>query len=227
MPDPIPQLTLYGDGHLVGVDPATASALVPGLAERPLTEDEAQSLLHDAEAACLLERDATLDLPGVHDVPGISFETDTGSVSHQTFVVGLGFTQMDANVPDDQEGQRAALLKLMDGGLELFRDGANPTRIERLGVSYSQADGPPTQSDRPTVRWPLEAPIASLGQAPSEADPNVRWGVVEGRDVGTLLAVVEGISSGRNPGWQDGEGWYLVELRPMLPDKEDCSALLG
>jgi hypothetical protein len=99
MPDSIPDLTLYGDGRLIGTDAATAGQLVPGLAGRQLTEDEVQALLHNAEAACLLQRDASLDLPGVYDVPGISFEANTGSASHQTFAIGLGWSEMDPNVP--------------------------------------------------------------------------------------------------------------------------------
>ena len=44
MPDSIPDLTLYGDGWLLGIDGATAGQLVPGLAGRQLTEDEVARL---------------------------------------------------------------------------------------------------------------------------------------------------------------------------------------
>jgi len=228
MPDSIPDLTLYGDGWLLGIDGATAGQLVPGLAGRQLTEDEVQALLHDAEAACLLERDAFLDLPDVFDVPGIAFRTNTGSASHQTFAIGLGWSEMDPNVPADQKEQRAALIDFMDGAFKLLDGGAaTPLETERLGVFFSEADARPTQSDWPTVTWPLEEPLATFGQASPEAYPNVYCTVAEGKDVRTLLAVVEGMPSGQNPYWQDGKSWYQLELRPMLPDEKDCAALIA
>jgi len=227
MPDPIPHLTLYGDGRLIGIDAATAAGLVPGLAGRQLTEDEVQTLLHNAEAACVLQRDASLDLPGAFDVPGVTFESNTGSASHLTFAIGLGWSQMDANVPADQKVQRAALIEFMDGALKLLADGAaTPLETDRLGVFFSEVDGPPTQSDWPSVTWPLEEPLATFGQASPEAYPNVHCSVVEGKDVLTLLAVVEGMPSGQNPYWQDGKRWYQLELRPILPDEKDCAALV-
>ena len=228
MPDSIPDLTLYGDRRLIGTDAATAGQLVPGLAGRQLTEDEVQALLHNAEVACLLQRDASLDLPGVYDVPGISFEANTGSASHLTFAIGLGWSEMDANVPADQEVQRAALIDLMDGAFKLLDDdAATPLKTERLGVFFSKADGSPTQSDWPTVTWPLKESLAKFGQASPEAYPDVHCTIAEGKDVQALLAVVEGMPSGQNPYWQDGKSWYQLILRPMLPDETDCVALVA
>jgi hypothetical protein len=116
----------------------------------------------------------------------------------------------------------------MDGAFKLLDGGAAiPIRTERLGVFFSKADGPPTQSDWPTVTWPLEEPLAKFGQASPEAYPEVHCTVAEGKDVQALFAVVEGMPSGQNPYWQDGKSWYQLELRPMLPDETDCVALVA
>jgi len=226
MPDSLPYLTLYGDGRLMGIDETTADRLVPGLAERRLTNMEVRKLLHDAEAACLLERDAVLDLPETYDVPGIAFEVNIGTDSHRTFAIGLGWSVMDPNVPDDQKEQRAALIDFMNDGLALL-EGATPIPKVRLGVFFSKADVPPTPSDSPQVTWPLDQSLADFGQASPEAYPEVHCAVATGRDAKALLAVVEGMPSGQLPYWRDGKSLYQLELRPMLPDERDCAPLVA
>ncbi|MEW6059084.1 MAG: hypothetical protein AB1551_02905 [Actinomycetota bacterium] len=226
MPDPLPVLTLYGDGRMIGIDESTADQLVPGLAERQLTERELNKLLHGAEVACLLEFDSTLELPETYDVPGVAFEVNTGSTTHLTYAVGLGWSEMDPNVPDDQREQRAALIGFMDDALALL-EGATPIPTDRLGVFLSRDDAPPTPSDWPQVGWPLDRPLADFGQASPEAYPEVHCAIATGKDAKALLAVLEGLPPDQAPYWLEGRSWYHVELRPMLPDEGDCAALVA
>jgi hypothetical protein len=226
MPDPLPDLTLYGDRRLIGIDPATADRLVPGLAERRLTNVEVRKLLHDAEAACLLEFDSTLELPETYDVPGIGFEVNAGSTTHLTYAVGLGWSEMDANVPDDQKAQRAALIDFMNEGMALL-DSGTPIPTDRLGVFYTEVDAPPTPSDWPTVLWPPDRPLATFGKASPEGYPEVHCAIATGEDAQALLAVVEDRSWSQLPYWLEGRTWYNLELRPMLPDEKDCVALVA
>jgi hypothetical protein len=226
MPDPVPELTLYGDGSLVGTDPATAGQLVPRLAKHRLTEPELQRLLHDAEAACLFEGDSLLDLPGTYDVPGVAFEAKTGLTSHTTFAIGLGSSEMEKNVPDEQIEQRAALIEFLNHAL-VFLQVAKPLPADRIGVFFTKLDGPPASGDWPVVEWPLGEPLASYGTASSEAYPDVHCAIATGAGARTLLAEVEGMRSDRLPYWRDGDSWYNLQLRPMLPDELDCSALVA
>ena len=226
MPEELPQLTLYGDGHIVAVDGA-ADRLVPALVERRLTEAEMQELLHAAEAACLLEREAFLGIPDAYDVPGVVFLTNTGATSHRTTAVGLGWSELDSAVPAEQGDQRQALLDVHAKALELVRSGAEPASVERLGVFVADAQGPPSDETWPVVGWPLEEPLAMFGEPAGSDAAGARCAVVAGEEARTLLATVAELPSDRQPSWKDAGGWYQVYLRPMLPDEIRCAALAG
>jgi hypothetical protein len=233
MPDDLPDYTIYGDGRLVAVDPNSAG-LVPSLLQRHLTEDELQLLLHGAEATCLVDEAAFLDLPEVYDVPGASFIIDTGSGPQQTVAIGLGWSEMDPNVPADQVGQRAALMAFGSNvsNLLLPPPGGDvvpvtPLQTDRLGVFFTKADSSARTSDWPTVEWPLEVPPAEFGTASPQAWPEVRCAIAEGLDADTLLSAVEGMPRDKTPYWVNGDTWYQLELRPMLADETDCAALVA
>jgi hypothetical protein len=228
MPDELPTITLYGDGRVLTVDPATEGDLVPGLLETRLTEDQVQQILHDAETACLTTSEARLELPGVYDVGGVSITVNAAGRSLTTSAIGLGWDQMDANVPDAQTAHREALLETLGRLQSVVEDvGSTPVTTDRLGVFFQEADGPPTQSDWPTVTWPLSEPLAAFGTASPEAYPEVRCAIAEGRDAASILEAVEGMPSGQLPYWQDSGVWYQLDLRPMLPDEPHCAALVG
>jgi hypothetical protein len=233
MPDDLPHYTIYGDGRLVAVDPNNAG-LVPSLVERRLTEDEIQQLLHGAEAACLVDQEMFLDLPEVYDVPGASFIVDKGSGPQQTVAIGLGWSEMDPNVPANQEGQRAALLAFQSSvsNLLLPPPGGDvvpvtPLETDRLGVFFTKADSSAQGSDWPSVDWPLQVPLPDFGTASPEAWPEVQCAIAEGSDVKALLATVEGMPSDQSPYWVDGDTWYQLMLRPMLAEETNCAALVA
>lgn len=228
MPDELPAITLYGNGRVLTIDPTTTSDLMPGLLETQLTEDQVQEILHDAETACLTTSEARLDLPGVYDVGGASIRVDTGGSSRTTFAMGLGWDQMDATVPEAQTAHRDALLGVVNSLQSVVEDaGGGPVAAQRLGVFFQEADGPESQSDWPTATWPLSEPLADFGTASPDAYPEVSCAVADGEDAASILAVVDGMPSSQLPYWQDGEHWYRVDLRPMLPDETDCAALVG
>lgn len=226
MPEGLPTLTLFGDGRLVAVDGA-ADRLVPVLVERRLTEEQMQEVLHLAEGACLFERDAFLELPETYDVPSIRFAANAEGASHETSAVGLGWSEMDANVPAEQEDQRQALLDVQAKVLELAGSETTAVPTDRLGVFVAEAGGPPTDETWPVVGWPLEQPLAAFGDEAGAPGGGARCGIVAGAEADALLAAVEDLPSGRQPSWKDAGTWYQVYLRPMLPDETECSALLS
>jgi hypothetical protein len=225
MPDELPQLTLYGDGRLLAVD-GSPEHLVPGLVERRLTEPEVQAVLHAAERACLLERDAFLQIPESYDVPGVAFVTDAGDASHATTVVGLGWSELDDAVPADQVGQRRALLDVHAAAAGLLEAGTSPARVDRLGVFVIDAEGPPADETSPVVTWPLRRSLATLGAPPQNEESGVRCDVVRGTGARALLAAVADLAWGQRPTWTDDGRWFLVSLRPMLPDELRCGTLV-
>jgi len=226
MPDELPQLTLYGDGRLLAVD-GTLDRLVPALVERRLTEDEMQEVLHAAEGACLLERDAFLEIPESYDVPGVAFVTNADGTSHLTTAVGLGWSDLDSAVPASQVDQRQALLAVHSKTAELIESGASAVQVERLGAFVVDADGPPSDDTWPVVAWPLEERLAAFGHQVGAEQLGVRCAVVSGDDIEALLATVEGLAWGQQPLWTDDDRWYQVSLRPMLPDELRCGTLVG
>jgi hypothetical protein len=226
MPDELPEVTLYGDGLLLAVGHGPGGP-VPGLVERRLSEDEIQELLHLAETACLLDRDSLLELPETYDVPSVRFVVNAGGESHVTSAVGLGWSEMDPNVPASQEEQRGALLDVQAELLALAGAETSPAPIDRLGVFVADAEGPPTDESWPVVAWPLEQPLASFGTEAGAGGVPARCAVVTGADADALVAAVEDLPADRRPSWKDAGSWYQVYLRPMLPDETDCAALIA
>jgi hypothetical protein len=123
-------------------------------------------------------------------------------------------------------GSSGRLIALQDRAVALT-DQAVPIATERLGVFYSPTDGPPAQGDWPTVTWPLETPLAEIAEATSEAFPDVSCAILRGDDVRAVLAAVEGMPAGQSPLWHDRDRWYLLDLRPMLPDETGCLPLIA
>jgi hypothetical protein len=228
MPDPLPYVTVYGDARVLALD-QSAGAAVDRLVEFRFTEDLLQAMLHEAEPSCMLERDQRLDVPDVYDVGGTIFTANTDGAVHQTVAIGLGWDELAASIPEDQQEQRDMLLEL---SIKLTATAAEPGagapyEVERLGVFYEEVPGKPSASDWPEVAWPLEGPLATFRASSPKAYPNVRCGVVEGEDAATLLAALEGMPSGQNPYWLDGDRRYQLALRPMLPHETDCAALVA
>jgi hypothetical protein len=229
----VPGVSIFGDGRMIVTGPMIEiypGPALPNLQVTRLTEDAMQAILGEAQAAGLLEGDASYDYPCVADVPTTTFTVNVGGATHTTSAYALGFdagtgaTGGCGGMKVDTEA-RAALndfsTKLGDvrswlpSGSFGEEEAYTPTEL-RIYTTDVRRD--PELRQRP-VEWPLETSLSAFGE-PDANLPDLRCGTLTGEDLAGVLPLAEQANE-LTPWTSDGERFGLL-FRPLLPDEHGC-----
>jgi hypothetical protein len=229
----LPIFSLYGDGTQIeaGAEPAIyPGPALPAILARSVSETGIQAIVK-AAVDVGLDHDARytdLGSVGVADATTTVFTLTVDGVTHTTEVYALSMlSEQPAGMPDEEWLARQALGTLMshlatlDSWLPADALGSSePYRGSRaeLLVSGYHPDG---QLTEPPVAWPLEAPLATLGD-PTGIDAETRCAVVSGEDWTVLERLAE-TANDLTP-WVDDGTRSAIVFRPLLPDEQGCIA---
>lgn len=219
----IPELSVYGDGHVIVVGPTTLEypgAALPNLQQGFLSDDELQEVLRAAGAAGLLgDEEPDYGDPGVTDMPTTEVIINAGGVERDVGAYALDFIDGD----DDLEaGQREARQRLRDFLTVVDADVATEGyEAESVAVFVRPFDPDETADSSSETRvWPL----GELAGAPALEFGDTRCLVVEGADAQSVLDAAGEARAG-DP-WRSGDTEYSVDFRPLLPDETSCEQLV-
>ena len=222
----IPGWSLYGDGTLVVPGPMIEiypPPAWPALVGTSITEDGVQAILQAAQAAGLMDGDASYDYACITDMPTTVFTTVALGT---TSVVSAYALSANGSCPDVDEEARATLAgfqtKLGDLASWLPEGSIGPEvpfDARELRVYAMPYEGDPELPQEP-VGWPLPTPLSKLGEEVPGAAQGLRCGVVSGGDLDTLRTLAE--STNELTPWVSADAAYRLLLRPLLPDEHGC-----
>lgn len=230
----LPAFSLMGDGTVivegaqVAIFPGPA---LPPLQARRLTADGIRAVLSEVSASGLFGHDA--EYRGAQNFVADAADTVfTLNVEERTTAVriyGLGTLPLDGDVPNldpaEVEAHRV-LSRLLDRltTLETWLPGGawadpgwrsyEPAALRLLIVDAAGRE--PVEGVEPQLQeWPLGVDLGMLGE-PSELG-EFRCAVLDGGDAATLLVALRHANSETR--WVQGEGRYVLSVRPFLPDE--------
>ncbi len=218
-----PELSLYADGRLIVVGPQIEiypPPALPSLVVSQITRDGIRAILAAARDAGLLAPDRHLRNPTVADAGTTTFILVADGRRHVTSVEGLG---IDAPADGDLRRRIQAFRERL-GDLRSWLPKGSVGQEAQLAPSAMRIYvlKQPVATDQGLkqnpVNWPLSVPLSKFG-APG-ADPTTRCGVVEGGDLGRVLAVAT--QSNTLTPWKSGGRSYGMIFRPLLPDESGC-----
>jgi hypothetical protein len=228
----LPIFSLYGDGTQIEAGAETeiypGPALPPILA-RSVSEAGIQALLQAAIDAGLDHDARFTDLGnvGISDATTTVFTLTIDGVTHRTAVYALSMlAEQPPGMPDEEWRARQALsdlvtdLATLDSWIPADSLGAAEPYLAsgaELLVSGYHPDDPLTE---PPVAWPLDVPLASLGDRTLE--PGMRCAIVATEDWTSLERDAE-TANDLTPWVEDGVR-YAIAFRPLLPDEPGCAA---
>jgi hypothetical protein len=232
----VPVVSVYGDGTAIVPGPVPAiypGPLLPNLQRATITPAGMQVLLEAARVAGLFGPDAHYDLDGIMDASSSEFTVRADGQIHTISAYAL----FDSGGREPQ--QPGADPAVMEARARLLTFQNQLTNLEALlGDEVSDAtpyvadalqllifDGAPVDEQalgQEPIAWPLEAPLATLGEPIPALVEGQRCAVIEGADVATLLPLMARANT-LTP-WTDGDGVYGLAVRPMLPGETGCPA---
>jgi hypothetical protein len=231
----LPVVSVYGDGTVIVPGPQIMiypGPTLPNLQRATITPVGMQILLAAARDAGLLGPDAHYDLGGIMDATSAEFtvnaEGRVHTVSAYALMEGGG---REPELPPDTDPAVAdarAKLSLFQGqlgSLEALLDTEigpwtpfEPESAQLLVTAGAPDDGQGLVQQ--PIAWPLNADLATFGDALPTLMEGQRCGVVEATDLETLWPLF-GQANALTP-WTDDDASFGIAVRPLLPAETGC-----
>lgn len=231
----LPVVSVYGDGTVIVPGPQIMiypGPALPNLRRASITPAGMQVLLAAARDAGLLGPDAHYDLGGIMDASTAEFtlnaEGRVHTVSAYALMEGGG---REPELPPDTDPAVAdarAKLSLFQGqlgGLEALLDTEigpwgpfEPDSVQLLVTAGAPDDGQGLVQQ--PLAWPLDADLATFGNALPILMEGQRCGVVSGAELDTLWPLL-GEANALTP-WTDEDAAFGIATRPLLPSETGC-----
>ena len=212
---PLPAFSLYGDGRIVVADQDPNAPASPGgwQRARELRTDPAgvQRLLAAARAAGLVNApESSGSPPTAPDAPATRFLLlDDNGQRHS----------ITGGVPGAESGALGELFRaLSDPADWLGESRTTPYRADALAVLRRDESSPVPGAQQ----WPLGS-LAFPGTRLGSGQRAMTCTVLRGEPAATLTAKAAGTAQYSQ--WTDGQHTATLELRPLLPDENDCRDL--
>jgi hypothetical protein len=211
-----PRFALSGDGRVIVPGPVPAifpGPALPNLQTMRLSSAGVQRVAQAAIDAGLTGANRDLGVGGGPDAPATVFRTP----AHETRIASF----------DVAAGPEAAALQALTTQLQDLRSvlGADvaageqpyePTAMRLVTRPENPAAGPDAQFVN--VRdWPQAIDLGTAGEALGGTS---RCVLVEGADVGTIVAAARGAN--QLTYWRSGDKTYRVDFRPLYPHESGC-----
>ena len=231
----MPVVSIYGDGTVIVPAPQLAiypGPALPNLRRATITPAGMQILLAAARDAGLLGPDAHYDLGGIMDASTAEFTLNANgsvhTVSAYALMEGEGRPPELPGSTDPAVADARARLSLFQGqlgSLEALLDteigswsAFGPDAVQLLVTVGAPDDGQGLVHE--PIAWPLDADLATFGDALPTLMEGQRCGVVSGTDLdGLWPLLVE--ANGLTP-WTDDNVSFGIAARPLLPAEEGC-----
>ena len=220
-----PSISIYGDGRVLV--PAPVPDVFPGpagygLETFSITPAVLDEIVSEALAIGLRGADRSIPQQGPDFVVdgGATVITVIGDGSrHETMVDALFDTRPDTPERQSLHDFVSRLFALRDGTGLLGAYEPSGVRLYTAGIDNAEFM---SELELVEVAWPLDAPLASWGDAlqPDGLTVDVRCGVVEGEDLATVLPVLHAATAATVV--VDGDDQRLIAYRPLLPDESTC-----
>lgn len=230
----MPHFILLGDGSVITQGPQIAifpAPALPNLQMGTLTDEGIQMILEAARDAGLLDGDKEYTLDMIADAATTVFTITADGKTHTVSVYSLGSVEdefVNDMIPEEEVEARqkiaefeAMMLDYM-GWLpeEAVAEAEREYPAEQMQVVAIPRDAYPVGDDTldtGEIDWPLETPLAEIGEAYTFIDQS-RCVVVEGAELETLATALS--EANQMTTWiSDGEEYGLL-LRPLLPGEE-------
>lgn len=211
----VPSLTVTSEGTVI--TPAPVLAIYPGPAYLPMQSASVDpvavaELVDLARTLGLLDDDLDFGQPGFADAPDTTVTIVSDGVTYTHVANGLNPDLGAEGLGDDARANRAALSEFV-AAANALAVGDTIWTPDALGVTVV---GPFTPSDELTDPEPIDWPLAT----PPNTDGDFPCTLVEGDDLATLLAALEGANE-RTPWVVDGEQLALA-FRVVVPGQVAC-----
>jgi hypothetical protein len=230
----LPVVSVYGDGTVIVPGPQLAiypGPALPNLQGATITPAGMQILLAAARDAGLLGPDAHYDLGGIMDASTAEFTLNADgsvhTVSAYALMEGEGRTPELPGSTDPAVADARARLSLFQGqlgSLEALLDteigswsAFEPDAVQLLVTLGAPDDGQGLAQE--PIAWPLDADLATFGDALPTLMESQRCGVVSGTDLDALWPLLVE-ANGLTP-WTDDQS-FGIAARPLLPAEEGC-----
>jgi hypothetical protein len=228
-------VSVYGDGTVIVPGPLPAiypGPALPNLQRATISQAGMQVLLAAARDAGLLGPDAHYDLGGIMDASTAEFtlnaEGRVHTVSAYALMEGGGREPEMPGTDDPAVADARARLSLFQGqlgSLEALLDAeiGPSTPFEPESVQLLVTAGAPDDGQglvQAPIAWPLDADLATFGDALPILVEGQRCGVVVGAELDTLWPLL-GEANALTP-WTDGDAAFGIAARPLLPAEEGC-----
>jgi hypothetical protein len=231
----LPVVSVYGDGTVIVPGPQIMiypGPALPNLQRAAITLAGMQVLLTAARDAGLLGPDAQYDLGGIMDASTAEFTLNAEGrvhiVSAYALMEGGG---REPELPPDTDpavadaraklslfqGQLGSLEALLDTEIEPWTT-FEPDSVQLLVTAGAPDDGQGLVQE--PIAWPLDADLATFGDALPTLMESQRCGAVDGVDLETLWPLL-GQANALMP-WTDGDAAFGIAVRPLLPAETGC-----
>ena len=230
----VPVVSVYGDGTVIVPGPVPAiypGPLLPNLQRAAITPAGMLVLLEAARTAGLFGPDAHYDLDGIMDASSSEFTVNANGQIHTISAYALfenGGREPQQPGADPAVMEARAKLLIFQNQLTnleaLLGDeigDATPYVADALQLLI--VDGAPVDEQalgQEPIAWPLETPLATLGERIPALVEGQRCAVLEGGDVASLLPLMARANT-LTP-WTDGDGVFGLAVRPLLPGEAGC-----
>jgi hypothetical protein len=231
----LPVVSVYGDGTVIVPGPQVAiypGPALPNLQRATITPAGMQILLAAARDAGILGPDAHYDLGGIMDASTAEFtlsaEGRVHTVSAYALMEGGG---REPELPPDTDPAvadaraRLSLFQGQLGSLEALLDTEigpwtpfEPESVQVLVTAGAPDDGQGLVQQ--PIDWPLDAALATFGDALPILVEGQRCGVVVGAELDTLWPLLSEANA-LTP-WTDGDAAFGIAARPLLPSETGC-----
>jgi hypothetical protein len=231
----MPVVSVYGDGTVIVPGPQIMiypGPSLPNLQRATITPAGMQVLLAAARDAGLLGPDAHYDLGGIMDASTAEFTLNAEGRIHTVSAYALmengGREPEMPGTNDPAVADARARLSLFQGQLgsleALLDTEIGPwTPFEPESVQLLVTAGAPDDGQglvQAPIAWPLDADLASFGDALPILMEGQRCGVVTGADLDTLWPLL-GEANALTP-WTDADAAFGLAARPLLPSEAGC-----
>ena len=231
----LPVVSIHGDGTVIVPGPQIMiypGPALPNLQRASITPAGMQVLLAAARDAGLLGPDANYDLGGIMDASTAEFtlnaEGRVHTVSAYALMEGGGREPEMPGTNDPAAADARARLSLFRGQLgsleALLDTEIGPwTPFESDSVQLLVTAGAPDDGQglvQEPIAWPLDADLATFGDALPMLMEGQRCGVVAGTEVETLWPFL-GEANALTP-WTEGDAAFGIAVRPLLPSETGC-----
>jgi hypothetical protein len=232
----LPVVSVYGDGTVIVPGPQVAiypGPALPNLQRATITPAGMQILLAAARDAGLLGPDAHYDLDGIMDASTAEFTLNADGRVHTVSAYALmesggGREPEMPGTNDPAVADARARLSLFRGQLDslealLDREIGPWSSFEPESVQLLVTAGAPDDGQglvQQPIDWPLDAALATFGDALPILVEGQRCGVVVGAELDTLWPLLSEANA-LTP-WTDGDAAFGIAARPLLPSETGC-----